>query len=244
MNAGETVTIRMEELSGGLDPLLILIDANDNVLAYDDDGGGGFDAELRNISFPQSGTYTVAATRYQQAQGYTTGEYKLTIHYGALEDPTPEAASPDTPGDGSVQVSPVSRDGIARYPTLESALASPFAESTSPRAQAVTGTVQRDQSCVWDVTWCAADESTLASNLEVLDVRFVAAGQPVDARDVTVYTDTRRELACAHHALLLSGWSGQRVSIGATLTLREPVFDGFRIYTSGDYTYQVELRVD
>jgi len=77
-----------------------------------------------------------------------------------------------------------------------------------------------------------------------MDVQFVAAGQPVDARDVTVYTDTSGELACAHHALLLSSWSGQRVSLAATLTMREPVFDGFRIYNSGDYTYQVELSVD
>ena len=244
VNAGETVTIRMEELSGGLDPLLILIDANDNVLAYDDDGGGGFDAELRNISFPQSGTYTVAATRYQQAQGYTTGEYELTIHYGALDEPTPAAGSPDTPADGSVQVSPVSPDRIAQFPTLDSALASSFAESTSPRVQTVSGTVQRDQSYVWDVTWCAADESTLASNLAAMDVQFAAAGQPVDARDVAVYTDTSGELACAHHVLLLSSWSGQRVSLAATLAIREPVFDGFRIYNSGDYTYQVEISVD
>ena len=140
VNTGETVTIRMEELSGGLDPLLILIDANDNVLAYDDDGGGGFDAELRNISFPQSGTYTVAATRYQQAQGYTTGEYELTIHYGALTNSTP-AAVPDTPADGSVQVSPHPRQNRA-VSDARPALASP-----SRRAPARAG------------RWCPARSS-------------------------------------------------------------------------------------
>src|SRR5204863_4997472 len=30
-------------------------------------------ATLRNVRLPQRGTYTVAATRYQQAQGYTNG---------------------------------------------------------------------------------------------------------------------------------------------------------------------------
>ncbi len=46
------------------------------------------------------------------------------------------------------------------------------------RAQAASGTVQRDQSYVWDFTQCAADESTLDSSLQAMDIGFTAAGQP------------------------------------------------------------------
>lgn len=81
VNAGESVTIEMGGLTGGLDPFLFVIDANGNVLAYDDDSGGGRDALLADLQFPASGTYTVAATRYQQAQGHTEGEYQLSIAY-------------------------------------------------------------------------------------------------------------------------------------------------------------------
>lgn len=242
--AGETVTIRMEELSGGLDPLLILLDANDNVLAYDDDGGSSFNAELRNISFPEEGIYTVAATRYQQAQGYTTGEYRLSIHYGELAEPTSAPGSSGVPGDGSVQVSSISANRAARYPALDSILTAGFAETTTPGTQTVAGTVQRGQVYVWDVTWCAADQHTLDANLPTLDVSLVAAGQPVGAGRVTYYKDTTGGLACAHYAVLLSDWAGQQVDLTATLTMREPVFDGFKVYEAGDYTYHYQLTVD
>lgn len=81
VQAGETVTIEMRGITGALDAFLVIIDANDNVLAFDDDSGGGRDAIIANMSFPESGTYTVAATRYQQVQGFTEGEYLLSIQY-------------------------------------------------------------------------------------------------------------------------------------------------------------------
>nr|MCU0500091.1 matrixin family metalloprotease [Anaerolineae bacterium] len=85
--AGEVITIRMEARSGGLDPFIFILDANDQILAYDDDSGPDQDAIVRNITFPFDGTYTVAATRYQQVFGYSVGDYRLTITYGATEAP-------------------------------------------------------------------------------------------------------------------------------------------------------------
>ena len=82
VQAGDTVTITMRATSGGLDSFLIILDANNQIMAYDDDSGGGKDAQVRNLKFSQAGTYTVAATRFSQAQGNTTGSYTLTIQYG------------------------------------------------------------------------------------------------------------------------------------------------------------------
>jgi hypothetical protein len=81
VQAGDTVTITMTNTSGDLDSFLVLLDANNNIIAYDDDSGGGNNAQLRGLKFSQNGTYTVAATRYAQAQGYTSGVYSLTIEY-------------------------------------------------------------------------------------------------------------------------------------------------------------------
>lgn len=83
VKAGDVVTITMKATQGDLDSFLVLLDGNNHVLAYDDDSGGGKDARLKSIRFPQSGTYTVAATRYAQAQGYTSGNYLLSIEYSA-----------------------------------------------------------------------------------------------------------------------------------------------------------------
>jgi hypothetical protein len=244
VTAGEPVTISMEEVSGGLDPLLILIDANDNVLAYDDDGGGNFSAELRNITFPESGTYTVVATRYQQAQGYTTGEYRLTIHYGAVEEPAPQApGAPSAPGDGSVQVGSVSAANATQYPSLDSVLNTSFVDTTSPQVQSASGSVQRNQSYVWDVTWCASDTAALELNLQAIDVSFAAAGRAVEPRIVTTYQDNASGMACQHYALLLSDWTGQRVALQATLSLSKPVFDGFMVRSPGEYIYNYDLTV-
>ncbi|RPI97013.1 MAG: hypothetical protein EHM39_10190, partial [Chloroflexi bacterium] len=243
VQAGETITIEMEELNGGLDPLLILIDANNNVLAYDDDGAGDFNAQLRNISLPETGTYTVAATRYEQAQGYTTGEYRLVITYGALPDPTAQPGAANVPGDGSVQVSSVSASSMSQYPALDSVLNTGFADVSRPQVQEASGTVDRSQSYVWDLTWCAANQETLTTNLQLIDVRLSAGGQPIDPGTITTFQDTSGQLVCAHHAVLLSGWSGQGVDLEATLSLRDAVFDGFKVYSPGDYVYRYHLAV-
>src|SRR4030095_3176508 len=91
--AGDTVTIDMQPQDGDLDPFLVLLDGNNNILAYDDDTGGGKSAELAHLRFPQGGTFTVAATRYAQAQGYTSGTYLLSIAYdvGAASGGVPAA---------------------------------------------------------------------------------------------------------------------------------------------------------
>ncbi len=89
VQAGAVATITMHRTSGDLDAFLILVDANNNVIAYDDDSGSSKDAQLRNINFPSAGTYTVIATRYAQAQGYTAGAYSLSIQYGTVTDTLP-----------------------------------------------------------------------------------------------------------------------------------------------------------
>ncbi len=81
--AGDAVIITMETLSGNLDPLLLLGDADLNLIAEDDDGGGGFNARLE-IVLPADGVYVIQATRYGQdtALGQSSGDYRLTLSSG------------------------------------------------------------------------------------------------------------------------------------------------------------------
>jgi hypothetical protein len=85
-NAGDMVTITAQ---GNLDAYLGLIDPNSDVIAEDDDSAGGakgLDAQI-SIRLPESGVYTVVATRSGIDQGETTGNYTLTLTSGTPQAP-------------------------------------------------------------------------------------------------------------------------------------------------------------
>lgn len=249
--AGETVTIRMDELSGGLDPLIAIIDEADNVLAFDDDSGGDKNAEIRNISFPEDGTYTVAATRYQTQQGYSEGEYELSIIYGEVEDqpddapdsPTREPDADPSDADGSVIVSRGSSSALEEYTALDTALSGTFIDSKTPIEQSKTGTVFAEQIYSWDIVWCARDEATLEDNLDDLGVTFSVNDEMIDLQDIEVFTSQQQDLFCGHHMVVLSEWQGSSIFLSATLRFEEPIFDGMNVYSPGDYVYNYDLTI-
>jgi hypothetical protein len=243
--AGDTATITMDAASGDLDSFLVLLDANNNVIAYDDDSDGGKNARLANLKFPQTGTYTVAATRYAQAQGYTSGTYNLSIQYdvGAGNSAPTTAANNNPPvsGIGSVKASAPQSGQLDSLPSLDSVLQSPFADSAAPDHQNRNGTVSTSQSYAWEETWCATDNQTLASGLANITVTFAINGTPVDPSAVTQADTSQNQLSCKEYGTVLSGWSPGNVTLTATLTLKQAVFDGQTIYPPGDYVYEYDI---
>lgn len=91
--AGEQITITMTG-SGGLDAYLGLLDPSNEVIAEDDDSGGGTDAQIA-IRLPESGSYLIVATRAGLDQGSTTGPYTLKLTAGT---PPPPAGTGTTTG--------------------------------------------------------------------------------------------------------------------------------------------------
>jgi hypothetical protein len=83
--AGQRVVIHMS--SQEIDPYLLLLDPSGNVIAQDDDSGGGLDAQL-DVVLPVNGVYTVYANSYRGGQ---TGSYTLRA-----SSPTTPAASVST----------------------------------------------------------------------------------------------------------------------------------------------------
>jgi hypothetical protein len=84
--AGEQITVTMRG-QGGLDAYLGIIDPNNEVIAEDDDSGGGSDAQI-SIRLPESGTYVIVATRNGIDSGTTTGNYTLEVVDGTPQAPT------------------------------------------------------------------------------------------------------------------------------------------------------------
>lgn len=244
--AGDTVTITMKGASGDLDAFLVLLDANNHVIAFDDDSGGDKDAQLRTLKFPQGGTYTVAATRYAQAQGNTTGAYSLSIQYDVGSGSVPTIGS--TPvitssGSGSVKVSAGQAAHLAQLPSLDSILATPFANSAGPGSQARSGTLNSTQSYVWDLEWCATDAKTLSTDLKNIVVKFTVDNQDVAANLITQSDVPNSQLSCAKYFVILSNWTLGTVEMEAKLTLKQAVFDGQTIFPPGDYVYQYNIQV-
>ncbi|MBN1966238.1 MAG: PPC domain-containing protein, partial [Anaerolineae bacterium] len=82
--AGDVVSISMTATSGSLDTYLLLYDAypSENPLAFDDDGGEGFNSLLEAYTLPSTATYYIVARRFGRENGFSTGDFTLTLATG------------------------------------------------------------------------------------------------------------------------------------------------------------------
>lgn len=78
-SAGDRVTIRMNRIGGGLDPLVALADSTGRELISDDDGGGGQNSLINAFTLSADGEYIIVATRFERAAGSSAGEYELEL---------------------------------------------------------------------------------------------------------------------------------------------------------------------
>ncbi len=79
---GAVVDIRMQALSGNLDPLLVLISPLGDVLRTNDSAGGGLDAGILAYQLPFTGEYQIIARRSGDSDGRsgrTSGTYRLSL---------------------------------------------------------------------------------------------------------------------------------------------------------------------
>jgi thiol-disulfide isomerase/thioredoxin len=81
---GDTLTIRMTNSGGDLDPFLILTDANGVELARNDDAqAGSTEAVISDFVLPTTDSYLIRATRYGFENGPSSGDYSLVIETSA-----------------------------------------------------------------------------------------------------------------------------------------------------------------
>ncbi len=86
--ANDLVTISMNADTGSLDPFLFLLDANGNIIRFNDDlGVGETDALIGNALLPAAGDYTIVASRYAKRLGGTEGAFTLSLNSQATDLP-------------------------------------------------------------------------------------------------------------------------------------------------------------
>lgn len=81
-SAGDVVTIRMDgDPATELDTLLLLTDAEGNVLIENDDANSDIRTVsiIENFEIPTDGEYVIIATRFQRGLGASTGTYSLML---------------------------------------------------------------------------------------------------------------------------------------------------------------------
>lgn len=87
-NENDLVRVKMDRVSGSLDAYLVILDGNFLELAFDDDGGGGQNAQIRELRIPATGVYYIKATRYGGTEGNTVGRYSVELEVlgGAFDE--------------------------------------------------------------------------------------------------------------------------------------------------------------
>lgn len=95
--AGDVITIDLN--SREIDPLLRLIGPDGDVLAEDDDSGGGVQARIADFTLPTDGTYTIEADAFRGiARANVYGAFTLTLSGEGGMPPAPTQQSlPPTP---------------------------------------------------------------------------------------------------------------------------------------------------
>ena len=80
---GDVITIRMQRASGDLDPELLLVNSQSQVVADNDDSPGSLDAAINGFIVREDGVYVVIASRFGQAAGRSKGAFVLSLASGA-----------------------------------------------------------------------------------------------------------------------------------------------------------------
>ncbi len=71
---GDTITVSMNRGDGNLDPVVSILNSEEQVVSNDDDSGGGQNARISEYTIPETGTYYLRATRYSGDTGPTNTE--------------------------------------------------------------------------------------------------------------------------------------------------------------------------
>ena len=71
---GDTITLSMNRGDGNLDPVVSILNTDQNPVVSDDDSGGGQNARVGSYTIPVTGTYYVRATRYSGDTGPVNSE--------------------------------------------------------------------------------------------------------------------------------------------------------------------------
>lgn len=85
--ANQRIIVNMIRVNGTLDPFLSVWDPDGNLMAFNDNGGGGVNARVNLLILPRTGRYRILAGRTSTSQ---TGAYTVSVSQGSsTQNPEP-----------------------------------------------------------------------------------------------------------------------------------------------------------
>lgn len=85
--AGQRIDVLLEQQDNDLDPYILMLAPDGRELYFNDDRDfNSLNSALLGAELPESGTYTLVATRWRQQFGFSTGRYSLEIRPAANAD--------------------------------------------------------------------------------------------------------------------------------------------------------------
>lgn len=119
---GDVIRIAMERISGDLDPLLILAEADGHVLSVNDEDPtktNSLDAAVNAYLVLKTGSYLIVATRFGREAGTTRGGYTLSLSVTPPETLGFSLNSPLLMDYGTTQVGDIADDPLRRFYQFE-----------------------------------------------------------------------------------------------------------------------------
>ncbi|MBX3063183.1 MAG: hypothetical protein KF726_09425 [Anaerolineae bacterium] len=77
---GDIIEATLTSSDGALDPMLLLTDEQNNLVARDDDSADADNAVISSVRLPSDGLYFLIVTRFGQDRGSTTGGFTLKLN--------------------------------------------------------------------------------------------------------------------------------------------------------------------
>ncbi len=76
---GDIITVRLDVLSGDLDPVMAIFDAQGNIFDIQDDANGELGGRILTQTLPRSDRYYISVARFGYALGTTRGTFQLEL---------------------------------------------------------------------------------------------------------------------------------------------------------------------
>jgi len=92
------------------------------------------------------------------------------------------------------------------------------------------------ETVVVDTGWCTIDRATLEQNYAHIQFSFMADDLPVDMEQIFTYDQELSDRICKIHSGIVRAWPPGDHIITITMSILQPINDGWDDYPAGDYT--------
>jgi hypothetical protein len=197
----------------------------------------------------------VAQTVEEKTQPSVTSTHRAVVESAtasATEDVVPQAIVTATP-----QLTLNTEPKVASVAEAEAALSSgaafledlarenydPAVVFAKPGTVTYTVSLTKSASVIWSYVWCAADEKTLATNLENIKLKFVLDDKEVPADSFGNFDAETGGKACRLVYTSLSDWTAGEHHLVTTATFIAKINDGSADFESGDYVLDYKVHI-